>query len=58
MYEAQLYRKDGVVKNVHARSMKGLAKRIEQEKSELKNYVIKGIRVDQIKQGRGYEYVE
>ena len=58
MYEAQLYRKDGVVKNVHARSMKGLKTRIEQEKSELKNYVIKNIRIDQMKQGRGYEYVE
>ena len=58
MYEAQLYRKDGVVKNVHAWSMKGLKPRIDKEKSELKNYVIKNIRIDQMKQGRGYEYVE
>ena len=47
-----------MVKNVHAWSMKGLKTRIDKEKSELKNYVIKNIRIDQMKQGRGYEYVE
>lgn len=58
MYEAELLRKDGKIKHVHARSMKGLVKRIEQEKCDLANYVLRRINVDQIKQGRGYEYVE
>lgn len=58
MYEAELLRKDGTIKRIHARSLKGMIRRIHQEKPDLATYRFKRIRVDEIKQGRGFEYVE
>ena len=58
MFEAELVHKDGKIKQVHARSMQGLIRRIEKEKPQLASYMIKRIRVDEMKQGRGIEYVE
>ncbi|MBQ9342807.1 MAG: hypothetical protein IJT99_01285 [Clostridia bacterium] len=57
MFQAELHMKNGTTKLIQARSMKGITKRIEQEQN-LKSYKIRAMRIDQIRQGSGVEYVE
>ena len=57
MYEAELRMKDGRKKLIQARSMKGITRRIEREQN-LAAYKIRTMRIDQIRQGTGVEWVE